>query len=337
MSDGLGALLARCLPYALPLAQPFRGLTVREGVLVEGPAGWGEFAPFADYTDEAASWWLDAAVEAAFGEWPQPVRRTVEVNAIVPALAPAEAASLAVAAVVRDGCRTVKVKVGDVDDVARVHAVRAALDEVAPGCALRIDANGSWSVDEAVARLRVLQPLGLEYVEQPCRSTADLRRVRRAVDVPIAVDETVRQADDPLAVRVADHADLAILKVGPLGGVARALRIAEVIGVPVIVSGALDSAVGLAAGVALAAALPGPVRASGLGTGALLAADVRRAPWRPTDGSLDVVRVAPDPEALQAAVDALPAERAQAWRVRVEAAWSAGTAARLGHLVRAAA
>jgi O-succinylbenzoate synthase len=337
VTDGLDALLARCVPFALPLALPFRGLSVREGVLIDGPSGWGEFAPFADYSDEAASWWLDAAVEAAFGQWPEPRRAAVEVNAIVPALAPAQAAQAAAAALLRDGCRTVKVKVGDPDDVERVRAVRAAIDEVAPGCALRLDANGAWSADEAVARIRLLLPLGLEYVEQPCRSVADLRAVRRAVDVPIAVDETIRQSDDALAARVADHADLAILKVGPLGGVARALRIAENVGVPVVVSGALDSAVGLAAGVALAAALPGPARASGLGTGALLAADVVPEPWRPTGGVLPVGRVVPDPEAMRVAAAALPGGRAEAWRARVTAAWHAGTAGRLGPLVRSAA
>jgi O-succinylbenzoate synthase len=337
VTDGLDALLARCVPYALPLALPFRGLSVREGVLVEGPTGWGDFAPFADYSDPSASWWLDAAVEASFGQWPSPERATVEVNAIVPALPPADAARAAAASVARDGCRTVKVKVGDQDDVARVRAVRDAVDEIAPGCLLRLDANGSWSADEAVARIRMLQPLGLEYVEQPCRSVADLRRVRRAVDVPIAVDETVRQSPNPLEVRVADHADLAILKVGPLGGVGRALRIAEALDVPVVVSGALDSAVGLAAGVALAAALPGPVRACGLGTGALLAADVVREPWRPIDGRLDAGRVVPDAAALAAAAQALPPGHADAWRNRVAAAWRAGTAGRLGPLVRAAA
>jgi O-succinylbenzoate synthase len=335
VSDGLAELLDRCVPYALPLTVPFRGLAVREGVLVDGPSGWGEFAPFDDYSDEAAARWLDAAVEAAFGSWPTPMRTSVEVNAIVPALDPVEAAALAVSSVRELGCRTVKIKVGDDGDVSRVEAVRAAVDAVAPGCQLRLDANGAWGPEEAIARLRLLEPFGLEYVEQPCRTAEETLAVRRAVDVPIAVDELVRQAGDPAGVRVAEFADLAIVKVGPIGGVRRALAVAAAVGVPVVVSGALDSAVGLAAGVALAAALP--PRASGLGTGALLAADVVRQPWRPLGGSLPVGRVSPEPEALEAAAGRVSPERQRAWRERVERAWRAGTETRLGALVRAGA
>lgn len=337
---GVRRLLDGAVPYALPMRRRFRGTTLREGLLLRGPSGWGEFAPFPEYDPPTCARWLAAAVEAAYGRWPDPVRRRVPVNAIVPALPPDDAAVLTREAVLRDGCTTVKVKVAEAgetaaDDEARVAAVRDALDAaLGPGLGrIRVDANGGWSADEAAAVLRRLALYGLEYVEQPCRDLAATADLRLRVDVPIALDEGIRLAADPAAVRVRDVADVAVVKVPPLGGVARALDLAGQLGVPVVVSGALDSAVGLAAGVALAAALPELPYACGLGTGALLAADVVPAPVRPVDGSLPVGRAAPDLEALLEARGRVDDDRARWWRHRLAAAWEAGARDLVGHLV----
>ncbi|RYI99152.1 MAG: O-succinylbenzoate synthase, partial [Actinomycetales bacterium] len=256
--------------YSLPMRTRFRGITVREGVLIHGPAGWGEWSPFLEYDDEVAEPWLRCAEEAAAGEWPAPLRDTVPVNVTVPAVD----AERAHAIVVAGGCRTAKVKVAEpgqspADDEARLEAVRDALG---PGGRVRIDVNGLWDLATALARIPVLDRAagGLEYVEQPCASVEELAAVRRAVDVPIAADESIRRAADPYRVRDLEAADVAVLKVQPLGGVRACLRIAEDIGLPVVVSSALETSVGIAAGVALAAALPELPYACGLATVQLL-------------------------------------------------------------------
>lgn len=316
--------------YALPLRTRFRGITVREGVLVEGPAGWGEFAPFADYdSDRAAPWWR-ACVEASSTGWPAPRRDTVPVNCTVPAVDPDRAASLAGAP---HGCRTAKVKVAErgqtlADDVTRVEAVRSALG---PGGRVRVDANGGWDVDAAVRALRELDRAagGLEYVEQPCATVEELAAVRRRTSVPVAADESVRLAADPYRVAALDAADVVVLKVAPLGGVAACLEIADRIGLPVVVSSALESSVGLAAGVALAAALPDLPYDCGLGTATLLERDVTADPLLPVDGRLPVRRVAPDPASLAGA--AADAETARGWVDRIEAARSGQTRSAARH------
>lgn len=326
MSPSLADLLDAAVPFALPLRRRFRGLDVREGMLLRGPSGWGEFAPFDDYSDAAAARWLASAVEAAFGGWPAPVRASVAVNAIIPAVASGDAAGLARAAVLERGCTTVKVKVGSADlaaDEARVASVRDVLDTVlGPGVgAIRIDVNGAWDVDRARVALRRLSAYGLEYVEQPCATREDMRELRRHVDVPLAADESIRLSDDPGGVRVGDIADVAVLKPAPLGGVEATLRIAEALDVPVVISGSLDSSVGLDTALAAAAALPELPFACGLGTGALLAADVAE-PRLPEHGELTVGRISPDLPSLLAARDRLTDERAEWWRHRLAAAWA---------------
>lgn len=303
--------------YRLPLRTRFRGLTSRDGVLMRGPAGWGEFAPFWDYDDAAALPWWRAAHEAAVLGWPAPVREAVPVNVTVPAVGPDEARALVERSM---GCTTAKVKVAEpgeseADEVARVEAVREALG---PGGHIRIDANGAWDVATARRRLRLLDRAasGLEYVEQPCATVAELAELRRTARVPIAADESVRRAEDPLAVVRAEAADVVVLKVAPLGGVRACLELAEQVKVPVVVSSALETSVGLAAGVALAAALPELPYACGLATGQLLAADVAKEPLRVVDGTLPVRRVEPDRRAL-AALGA-PPELANRWRDRLE-------------------
>jgi O-succinylbenzoate synthase len=279
--------------WAIPMRTRFRGIDLREGVLLRGAAGWGEWSPFWDYDDTECVPWLAAAHEAAKVGWPDPVRASVPVNVTVPAVGPEQAAQLVRASA---GCRTAKVKVAEpgqteADDLARVEAVRDALG---PTGHVRVDANGGWDVDTAVRMVRLLDRVALEYVEQPCRTVEELAVVRRRVDVPVAADESIRRAEDPLRVARLAAADIAVLKVQPLGGVAACLRIAEQIGLPVVVSSALESSVGIAAGIALAAALPSLPYACGLATLQLLTGDVTSAPPGVVDGELPVVRPEPD-------------------------------------------
>jgi O-succinylbenzoate synthase len=200
-------------------------------------------------------------------------------------------------------------------DLERVAAVRDALDAAGPGGRIRVDANGGWSVEEAARMLRQLARYGLEYAEQPCATLAELARLRRLVDVPIAADESIRKAEDPLKVRAAGAADIVMVKVQPLGGVRAALAVAQACGLPVVVSSAVDTSVGLAAGVALAAALPALPYACGLATMTLLAGDVTADPLTESHGELPVRRPAVDPDAL-AAWEADP----EPWRRRALAA-----------------
>jgi O-succinylbenzoate synthase len=310
--------------FAIGMPVRFRGIRRREGVLLHGDAGWGEFSPFLDYDDAECVPWLACALEAAHDGWPAPVRDRVPVNATVPAVGAEQAASIVRAS----GASTAKVKVAErgqtlADDLDRVAAVRDALG---PSGRVRVDANGGWSVDEAVDAVRRLEAVGsLEYVEQPCASVEDLAAVRRRVEVPVAADESIRRAADPYRVRDLEAADVAVLKVQPLGGVRACLRVAEEIGLPVVVSSAVESSVGLAAGVALAAALPELPYACGLGTTSLLSGDVTADPLRPVDGWLPVRRVDVDRNALEAVAADEPT--GAAWRdrlARVEALLATG-------------
>ena len=304
--------------YAIAMRQRFRGITVREGVLVRGAAGWGEFSPFWGYdAAECAAWWR-AAHEAADDTWPAPVRDRIPVNVTVPAI-DAETAHRIVTA--SGGCRTAKVKVAEPgqdvgDEIARLEAVRDALG---PGGAIRIDANGAWDVETAVARLVVLDRAagGLEYAEQPVASVDGLAAVRRRTHVLIAADESIRRAQDPLAVVRAEAADIVVLKVQPLGGVRACLALAEQVGLPVVVSSALETSVGLAAGIALAAALPELPYACGLATAQLLTADVVADPLLPVDGAIPVARPDVDPARLDAVT--ADAETTARWLDRVAA------------------
>jgi o-succinylbenzoate synthase len=292
-------LLGTLRAFAIPMRTKFRGITVREGALIEGPAGWGEFSPFAEYGPAESARWLASAIESATARWPAPVRDWVPVNVTVPAVGPERAYEI----VAGSGCRTAKVKVAERgqredEDIERVAAVRDALDAAGPGGRIRVDANGGWSVEEAARLLRQLARYGLEYAEQPCATLDELARLRRRVDIPIAADESIRKAEDPLKVRAAGAADIVMVKVQPLGGVRAALRVAEACGLPVVVSSAVDTSVGLAAGVALAAALPALPYACGLATMSLLAGDVTAAPLAEAGGELPVRRPSVDEAAL---------------------------------------
>lgn len=322
-------LLAAAHVVSLPMRVRFRGVTEREAVLLKGPQGWAEWAPFPEYDDRDAARWLAAAVELGWGDVPAPVRTEVGVNATVPALAADQVEGvLARYDLAADPARrTAKVKVAEagqvlVDDVARVTEVRRVLG---PTARVRVDANGGWSVDEAIEALTALAPLDLEYAEQPCATVEELaelrvRLARAGVDVPVAADESIRRAEDPLRVAREHAADLVVVKVAPLGGVARALEIVEACGLPPVVSSALDTSVGLAAGVRLAAALPQLDHDCGLGTAALLAADVVPEPLLPQGGTLtteraDAAREAVDPARLTAYRSS--AQREAWWRERL--------------------
>ncbi len=289
----LGELIENAVVVALPMRERFRGITVRETLIFEGPHGWGEFGAFVEYDDVEAAWWLAAGIEAAFAGPPVAVRDRVPVNATVPAV-PADAVAEILARF--SGATTAKVKVAEPgdsldDEVARVEAVRSVVGTV------RVDANGKWTVDQAVRALRALGEL--EYAEQPCATIEELAAVRAAVDTPIAADESIRRAEDPLRVVRAGAADVAVLKVAPLGGMRRVLALADQIDLRVVISSALDTAVGISAGVATAAALPTPPLHCGLGTGNLFVSDVA-APIPVVDGALLVGPVIPDGRAALA-------------------------------------
>jgi o-succinylbenzoate synthase len=306
-------LLPTLRAFAIPMPTRFRGTTLREGALLLGPAGWAEFSPFPDYGPRECARWLACALEAAARGWPAPVRDSVPVNVTVPAVGPEHAHAIVAAS----GCRTAKVKVAEpgqseADDIARVEAVR---DAIGPGGKVRLDANGGWSVDRAARVLTALAPFELEYAEQPCGTLVEMAALRRRVGVPLAADESIRRAEDPLAVRAAGAADIVVLKAQPLGGVAAALEIAQACGLPVVVSSAVETSVGLAAGVALAAALPELPYACGLATMSLLSGDVTAQPLAEADGVLPVRPAVVDAAALgKFEVD--PA----GWRIRLLAA-----------------
>jgi o-succinylbenzoate synthase len=287
--------------YAVGLRTRFRGITERQGIVWEGAAGWGEWSPFLDYDGAELVPWLRAAEEAAERGWPAPLRTEIPVNSTVPAVGPAQAYEIARTG----GCRTAKVKVAErgqslAEDAERLEAVR---DAVGRSGKIRIDANGGWTPDEALEAVRELNRFDLEYVEQPCGSLdelADLRRrlARFGLNVPIAADESIRRAADPYQVAKSEAADIVVLKVQPLGGVRACLQIAERIGLPAVVSSALETSIGIRAGLALAAALPDLPYACGLNTVALLNDDLAREPLIAVAGKIIVSDLTVDRSAL---------------------------------------
>ncbi|NWL13795.1 O-succinylbenzoate synthase [Paenarthrobacter nitroguajacolicus] len=303
---------------SLPMRVKFRGIMERETLLLQGPHGWGEFCPFPEYDDDESSRWLAAALEAGWLGFPAPVRDKIPVNATVPAVS-AERVPEVLARFGR--VDAVKIKVAERgqslgDDIARVNAVREAL----PNAAIRVDANGGWDIDQAVEALGKLSAVELEYAEQPVPTIEGLAEVRRRLaaagtPVLIAADESVRKEDDPLRVARAGAADLIVVKVAPLGGVARALDIVEQAGLPAVVSSALDTSVGIRAGLALAAALPSLPYACGLGTVSLFNSDITLDPLVADDGAIQLRETVADPGLLEQY--AAPAERQDWWRDRL--------------------
>ncbi|RRQ29640.1 O-succinylbenzoate synthase [Rhodococcus sp. Eu-32] len=315
MIPSIDELLSESAVLSLPMRTKFRGITTREVMLIRGPGGWGEFSPFVEYDDLESAPWLRSAIEAAWDGPPEPYRARVRVNATVPAVSAAEVPGILAR---YPGVDTAKVKVAEkgqtlADDVERVRAVRAEIPRV------RVDANGGWTVDQAVEALTLLTEDGdLEYAEQPCATVPELVEVRRRLPgVRIAADESIRRAEDPLRVVRAGGADVAVLKVAPLGGMRALLELAGELGeygVPVVVSSALDSAVGMASGLAAASAIPRLEFACGLGTGSLLETDVADGAEL-VDGTLPAGPVEPAPERLRAL--AASDERTRWWHQRL--------------------
>ncbi len=315
----LSELLDGLLVVSIPMRVRFRGVTSREAVLLHGPHGWGEFAPFPEYDDLESSRWLAAAIEAGWLGWPDPVRESVPVNATVPAVSASDVARTLQR---YDGCTTAKVKVAEggqtlQNDIDRVAAVR---DAMGPQARIRVDANGGWTVPEATDALRRLASYGLEYAEQPCASVEEMSslRVRLAhngIDVQVAADESIRRASDPMRVVREEAADIIVVKVAPLGGVRAALAVAQECALPTVVSSALDTSVGIRAGMALAAALPELPFACGLGTLELMVGDVTEDSLVPLAGSIALRDLTVD----QGLLDRwqAPPDRQTWWRERV--------------------
>jgi O-succinylbenzoate synthase len=316
----LNQLLASMQVVALPLKSKFRGITEREVALFEGPAGWGEFAPFLEYDDFESSTWLLSAIDAATNPAPMAYRGFIKVNATFPALNNAKEIEELLQSFA--GCDTVKIKVGEnlAEDIVRVARVRALL----PKAKLRLDVNGAWSVDQALVNLyAIYEEVGsLEYIEQPCATLAELRQLKEklVIDFKITGDEVIRKAKDPFAIDLQGAVDVLMLKVAPLGGVTRAREIGAHHKLPMVVSSALDSAVGIGYGLQLAASLPSLDYACGLATGQLLSADVADMPLE--NGELAVRSISPDADLL--AKYAVPVERLTWWKERTKRAFYAG-------------
>ena len=320
MTVPLSELLATARVVSLPLTTRFRGISTREALLLRGPAGWTEFSPFVEYGDAEAAAWLAAALDFGWREpeLPAGAPTRIRVNATLPAVDPDRVDDVLARF---PGCRTVKVKVAEAgqplsDDVARVANAR---DFLGPDGRIRVDANGGWNLDEAEHAIHALAEFDLEYVEQPCSTVDELAQIRKRVKymgIPIAADESVRKAEDPIAVARAKAADILVIKAQPLGGIERALQIIAEAGLPVVVSSALDTSVGLSMGAYLAASIPGKLSYDcGLATAALLAADITTTPLLPTDGAIDVRRIDVDPALLDR--HAASAERTQWWTERL--------------------
>ena len=313
-------LLASMQVVVLPLKSKFRGITVREVALFQGPAGWGEFAPFLEYDDRESSTWLLSAIDSATNPAPTVHRGFIKVNATLPALNSAKEIEELLQSFT--GCDTVKIKVGENlgEDIVRVARVRALL----PKAKLRLDVNGGWSVAEALIALsEIYEEVGpLEYAEQPCATLEELRELKAklVIDFKIAGDEVIRKAKDPFAIDLQGAVDILMLKVAPLGGITRAREIGAHHKLPMVVSSALDSAVGISYGLQLAASLPSLDYACGLATGQLLSADIAVLPLK--NGELAVHSVSPDADLL--AKYAVPVERLTWWKERTKRAFYAG-------------
>ena len=306
----LDDLLATLRVITIPTRTNFRGVTYREVALIQGPQGWGEFSPFLEYDDNECAPWLASAIEAATAARPERFRNEIAVNGTIPELNDKKE----IDALMRifSGAKTFKVKVGSnlTEDVMRVARVFSN----APKAAIRVDVNGLWSVDEALTNLYAYyEEIGpLEYVEQPCATIEELRELKRRIKIPlrIAADEVIRKATDPFKVDLTDAADIVMLKVQPLGGIRRSLEIAQHHGLPVVVSSALESAIGIEYGLELAASISDLNLDCGLATGSLLTRDV--AEHKIVDGKIALGQISPQLDGLDASPD-----RFEWWKNRI--------------------
>ena len=317
--------------FALPLKMKFRSIEVRHGLVFAGSGGWAEFSPFAEYNDELSGRWLAGALEQAFGDFPELIRGVIPVNAIIPAVDEVQAANLTFKAVVEYGMTTIKVKVAQPgqtvsDDLARLTAIRKQLIELsAENVNIRIDVNGLWNVSQAIELIPQyeLAAGGLDYVEQPCATLAECAQVKNAISVKIAVDEGLRLAKqvDPAAIR--NSADVLIVKSIPQGGVRNSLSVISQVGLPVIISGSLDTSIGLVSGLQLAGSVPDLAGACGLGTGLLFAQDLVKPQTLPRNGEITISHPSPDPDLLEMANISVSNEDQKLWQERMVRAWCA--------------
>ena len=309
MNPDLSEILATLHVLRLPMRTKFRGIESREVALFEGPYGWGEFSPFLEYGAVESSRWLQAGIEAAFQPMVPNLRSKVAINATLPAVD--SEAEIERILSWYPGAKTVKIKVTEDHsrNIARIEQVRRLF----PSMAIRLDLNGAMSVNEAIT---FLEPLAksIEYVEQPCESIEELRELKKRIDIKVAADEVVRKSQDPLTLDLEGAADLIILKSSPLGGIRSAMTIAEHFSLPVVVSSALESAVGISQGIRLAAALKEEPAASGLATGVLFTDDVAR--HEIEDGTIEVKNLSTiDRSALDSL--AVESERFSWWQDRL--------------------
>jgi O-succinylbenzoate synthase len=279
------------MPFSIALRHPVMGVTMRSGYLIEGPAGWGECSPLPSWNEAEREAAERSALEAATLPFPAAVRDRVAVNAMIPRVAPDIAAELAL----NSGCGTIKIKVGDGESVDRVAAVRSACG---PAVRIRLDVNGAWDIDTALRMLAQLAVYDIELAEDPVASLEELAALRGRAGMPIAAESCIRTTDDARRLRQLEAADAIVLKPQRIGGVREALRAADAGGVPAIASSALETSVGLAAVLALAASLPDAPFAHGAGTALLLASDVVADPLIPVDGWLTPRRPSVDPQLL---------------------------------------
>ena len=277
----------RRIPFFVALRHPVLGVTSRSGWLIQGAAGWAEWSPLPSWSPEEGETAHRGALETADHPFPEPLHASVEINTMIPRVPPEVAARMAVTA----GCGTVKVKVGDPEGAARVRAVREA---VGPAVHIRVDANGAWDLEEAIRSLDGLARYDIELAEDPVPTLDELARLRRRTSIPVAAESSIRTIADVAEMRRLEAADVLIIKPQRIGGIFAALRAAELAGIPVVVSSALETSVGLAACLAVAAALPTCTYAHGIGTATLLAEDVTAAPLLPVQGWLVPRRVEPD-------------------------------------------
>ena len=304
------SLLESLRVVALPTKTNFRGISLREVALFKGEYGWGEFSPFLEYGYEECAPWLASAIEAATKPLPTLFRKSVKVNGTIPATNDKNVIDSLVASY--KGAKTYKVKVGEnlSEDIARLVQIRSLGRDIN----IRIDVNGLWSVKEALTNLYAFyEEVGpFEYVEQPCATLDELRELKSSIHIPlkIAVDEVVRKTHDPFAINLEGAADIVMLKVQPLGGIARAHEIAEHHKLPVVVSSALESAVGINYGLALAASFKDMNFDCGLGTGSLLNSDVAHLPI--VDGEIALSEIEPNFDGLD-----VSAERYEWWKNRI--------------------
>lgn len=319
----LDELKANSFVVRLPLRVKFRAVVEREALLLQGPAGWGEFSPFLEYEPAEASRWLAAAIESAYQHYPETTVQRIPVNATLPAVSTEQVGRVLEQ---YDAPHTIKIKVAErgqilQDDIARVAETR----RLYPQAALRVDANAGWTAQQAVAALARLSEYDLEYAEQPVPGIDDLARLRedlaaRHIDLKIAADESVRKHTDPLEVSRKGAADLMVIKAQPLGGIRQALQIVAEAGLDAVVSSALDTSVGLGQGAALAASLPELKYACGLSTGTLYKDDVTEQPLLAEAGYLQVRRPGVSRQKLRHY--SVEPEGRQRWMQRLESCYA---------------